>query len=139
MKRQLFGSFAVLLIVLCAVSANAQSIVYPMKVNVPFNFYVADKVLPQGEYTLSTVGTARQVMLVGPQGSIFLRTNQAESWPAKNADELVFHRVNNQYFLASIWTADNRLGHELFQSRHERELVAQAGKPTVRVLLASAR
>ena len=138
MKRQLLGSLAVLLVVSCAVSANAQSIVYPIKVDVPFNFYVADKVLPQGQYTISTVGTADMVVLTGPQGSIFLSTNPAESSAEKNAAELVFHRLNNEYFLVSIWTTEN-FGYELLRSRHERALVAQAGKPSVRVLLASAR
>ena len=139
MKRQLLCSFAVLLVALCAVSANAQSIVYPIKVKVPFNFYVENNVLPQGDYTVSTVGPTRMVMLTGPQGSIFLSTTPAENGSAKKADELIFHRVNDQYFLASIWTSDNRLGHELFRSKHEKELVAQAGKPAVKVLLASAR
>ena len=138
MKRQVI-SFAVLLIVFGAVSANAQSIVYPMKVNVPFAFYVADKVLPQGEYTVSSVGIARQVMLAGPQDPILCLTIPADRWPAKNAAELVFHRIKNEYFLVQVQTGDNHLGYELFQSRHERELVAQAGKPAVTVLLASAR
>ena len=139
MKRQLFCSLAVLLIALCAVSANAQSITHTMKGNVPFNFYVADKVLPQGEYTVSTVGTAGMVVIAGPHGSTFLFTHGALSSAEKNANELVFHRVNNEYFLVSIWAAGDLLGYELPRSRHEKELVAQAGKPAETVLLASAR
>ena len=140
MKRQVF-SCAVLLSVSGALSANAPSIVYPIKVNVPFAFYVANEVLPQGEYTISTVtvGQARQLRLAGPQGSIFCSTAPAEISPAKNAVRLVLHRINNEYFLVSVWTGKNHLRYELFQSRRERELVAQAGKPAETVLLASTR
>ena len=140
MKRQLFAGFALLLMVVCVASANAQSIVYPIKVKIPFSFYADNKVMPEGEYTVSTVGTAAMVLLAGPQTSIFVSTTPSEKGrPAKDANALIFHRVNDQYFLSSIWTADNRLGHELFRSQHEKELVAQSGKPEVRVLLASAR
>ncbi len=88
---------------------------------------------------MSTVGRARTVMLAGPKGSIFVATNPSESSPGKKADELIFHRVNSEYFLASIWTADSSVGFQLFRSRHEREMVAQIGTPAVEVLFAAAR
>jgi hypothetical protein len=143
MNRQVFCGFTALLLlmVLGAVSANAQSTVI-LTANIPFDFFIGDKAMPAGDYDVETRGVPRQSMLLrGAQGqaSAFFPSHPIETRGKGHAAELVFKRYNTQYFLSSIWTADNPIGQALYVSRHERELLARAEKPVLRVLLANAR
>jgi hypothetical protein len=143
MKRQVLGGFTALLLlmVLGAVSANAHSTI-ALTVNIPFDFFVGDRSMPAGEYAIETGGLSDQVLFLrnaqGQPGVLFL-TYPTETKGKGHADELVFKRYNDRYFLSSIWTADDPIGQELYMSRHERELSASAERPVLRVLLASAR
>jgi len=142
MKRLVFGFFAALLLLLGAVSLNAQSYSNYMTVNVPFDFSVLNEVLPKGEYTVTETypSGALQFCFRGRHGgAIFTSTSPTEKRGGKNAYELDFHLVNNQYFLATIWMGNDRNGRKLPASKQERELMAQFGKPEVRILTASAR
>ena len=140
MKMQVFGVFAVLFLVVGAVSVNAQPGGQGLIVSVPFDFAVGKEILPKGEYTVTKdERLLGGVLLRGQHGSFFTLTLPAEWRGGKDANELVFHQINNQYFLASIWIGNNRQGRMLLASKHERELTAQVGKPVLRTLTASAR
>ena len=138
MKRQVFG-LAVLLVVLGAVSASAQSSRMLVS-NIPFAFIVGDAALPAGEYSIQTVNlSGRQLLLRDWKGhSLYIPIQTSGKAVGEAKDKLVFHLVNGQYFLASIWTPDNSVG-RVFASRHEREMIAQGGQPVVREVIASAR
>jgi len=143
MNRQVFGGFTALLLlmVLGAVSANAHSPI-AFTANIPFDFFIGDKAMPAGDYIIETGGLINQVMLlrsVQDKTGVFLQTHSTETRGKGHANELVFKRYNTQYFLSSIWTAANLIGQVLSVSRHERELLARAEKPVLRVLTASAR
>jgi len=140
MRKTVLGLFAVFLIAMVAASVNAQSMIYPLKVNVPFDFIVGDAHLPQGQYTVSTLNTTYgAVELRGQEDSSIVLTSPTDKRVGGNGDQLVFHRVNGEYFLASIWTADNPEGCAIAISRHERELIAQGARPESEVLVASIR
>jgi len=138
MKKTVLGMFTVLLIALIAASVNGQSIIYPLKANIPFDFAVGDKILHQGEYTISTLNAYGTVVLRGPEDSTFVWTTPADKRVGGDGDQLVFHLVNGEYFLASIWTADAPVGFGIYTSRREHEAIAEGRKPELRVLVASA-
>lgn len=140
MKRQVF-SFAVLLIVFGAVSADAQFLpITSLKANIPFEFSVSGSVLPQGEYTI--VKSNERLLLCDSNGrpSLFIQAQPTAERPVGNtASKLVFYKVNGHYFLASIWTEDNPVGYELSISRSERRMASLFPKRETVVLAAEMR
>ena len=137
MKKTVLGMFTVLLIALIAGSVNGQSIIYPLKVNIPFDFAAGDTTLHHGEYVITTLNAYGTLVLSGPNGSMFVWTIPADKRVGVDGDQLVFHQVNGEYFLASIWTADNPDGYGVPISRREHEVVAEGGKPELKVLVAT--
>jgi hypothetical protein len=137
-KRQVFG-LAVLLVVLGAVLANAQSSTL-MVSNIPFDFIVGDVALPGGEYSILASDLNGKLLLRNRKGyTLFISVMPAEKVVGEAENKLVFHQVNGQYFLASIWTADNPIGRALSPSHHERIMLAQGGQPVLRELRAGTR
>jgi hypothetical protein len=108
--------------------------------NIPFSFIAGDVAMPAGEYSIQTVNLSnRQLLLRDWKGhALYIPVMTAGKAVGEAKDKLVFHQVNGQYFLASIWTPDNSIG-RLFPSRHEREMLAQGGQPVVREVMASTR
>jgi len=123
--------------VLCAVvlastfvSVQAQSLQYRIKVNIPFDFSIADKKLPAGNYS---IGRAIQnsdntvLSILDGRG----HTKEARmSIPVlasdpKNQATLVFHRYGDEYFLYQVWTAGETTGRQFPKSSAERALQSQ--------------
>jgi len=141
MKKQLvnvltkFGFLSVIALVTAVGSAQGQSLEYKLRANIPFDFVVADKKSPAGEYS---IGRARQdsddsfLVISGADGrakAIHLSI-PVEARVLKNEGTLVFHRYGDQYFLSQVWPASASTGRELARSLSERELAANssAGK-----------
>jgi len=117
---------------LCAAvaSANAQ-VSYPVRAKIPFAFTMGDKKLQAGQYTFSRVSADGKVMLVSSvdvNSSVFQPTFKIQVLTAKNESKLVFHRYGDQYFLEQIWTAGEREGTEVPESRSERTFRQQLAK-----------
>jgi len=137
--------------VLCAVvlatafvSVQAQSLQYRIRVNIPFDFSIANKKLPAGNYS---IGRAIQnsdntvLSILDGRG----HTKEARlSIPvlaaeAKNQATLVFHRYGDEYFLYQVWTAGETTGRQFLKSSAERALQSQrmtnqsSGKVTPKV------
>jgi len=141
MKKQLvnvltkFGFLSVIALVTAVGSAQGQSLEYKLRANIPFDFVVADKKLPAGEYS---IGRARQdsgdsILLISSadgRGNAIRLSIPVESRVPKNEGTLVFHRYGDQYFLSQVWPASASTGRELARSLSERELAANssAGK-----------
>lgn len=117
---------------LCAAvaSANAQ-LSYPVRAKIPFDFSMGDKKLQAGEYRFSRVSADGKIMLVSSvdvNTSVFQSTIGTEVLAAKNESKLVFHRYGDQYFLEQIWTAGERGGTEVLESRSERTIRQQLAR-----------
>ena len=107
-------------------AAQAQTLSYRIKANIPFGFTVADKKFPAGEYVFSraqpTAGDA--IMLVS---SVDGRTKTVRltlpviSQQAKNKAAVVFHRYGDDYFLFRIWNGGMTQGREMPKSSKERK------------------
>lgn len=103
-------------------SANGQS--HRVIADIPFDFIVADKTLPSGNYTVSAATSDGQALKIssrdGKSSIIRLSTSLAEKSEKRNA-RMVFHRYGQQYFLVEVWSGDS-YGRKLGQCKRERNL-----------------
>jgi hypothetical protein len=126
MKKQAFGIFAMLslLLVLTAASVNAQST--RRSINIPFSFTVGQKTLPAGEYTVEPIRReSHSVWLVQTKSghsSVLFTTIPVWASEPQEKTKLVFNKYDGQYFLSQIWTSGDNSGRELRMSRLEGEL-----------------
>lgn len=124
MKRQAIMILTILslFVMLTATSVYAQSDMR-LKVNIPFEFSVRNRVLPAGEYIVRyRIRHLLEIRTVDGRGvQFFTFFTQARTTPIQSA--LVFHRYGDQYFLSKIWTEGEDTGREIFESRAERELI----------------
>lgn len=125
MKKQLFGTFAILslLLALTVVSAQAQS-GNKITARVPFAFQVGDKILPAGEYSITRL--SQNSMLVrsadGETRAIAQvpRSVQSKDNAKASTEKLVFRQYGDQYFLAQVWMIRGTTGRELNMTDSER-------------------
>jgi len=98
---------------------------------IPFEFYVGDRTMPAGEYTISN-GIETNVLSIRTRDS--RAVVNATSMPRRTADGgtpaetlLLFRRYGNEYYLNEIWSSAAPFGRELLKYRTERELSKSAG------------
>ncbi len=139
-KTVFFGALAILLFVVVA-GAPARSAV-ALLVNVPFDFYVGQDLLPAGAYRFELGGmtpfSAKSSSLVvrGQDGNIvasIFTLPESTPWSAAQ-DRLLFNRYGSTYFLARIECLEFQAG--LRRTRVEKELRAQKGIPKDSILVA---
>jgi len=100
----------------------------PLKVNIPFDFSVANRTLPAGEYTVTERNSVGQTTIVRNDAGSAAACAIGRSLPAKteaNKPMLVFRRYGNQYFLAQVVHAGWVDGQELVQTRTERKAMKE--------------
>lgn len=128
---KLFASVAIAA-VLAVVPALAQTPTI-IKADVPFDFSVGGKVLPAGEYTVTerTGSSAILVRSADSAESVFVLA----MWSSKKAGDentaMVFHRVDNHYYLSGIKVEGESFGRELVKSPAERETEGAGLRPIV--------
>jgi hypothetical protein len=112
-------------------SAHGQSLAYPIRANIPFDFTVGEEKLPAGEYS---IGRARQdsgdtvlaISSVDRPGNAFPITSAVQTLEPKGTGTLVFHRYGDEYFLFQVWAAGANTGRVIPKSRGEREMERMA-------------
>lgn len=128
-KKTLVPLFAMLAVLLMVVAADAQSLNgNMMKAKVPFSFMVNQKEMPAGDYTVKLVGSGPRYLVISDErGNLTtaLPNGVLASRVSKKAT-LVFHRYGDRYFLSQVWGQGQDLGHELPQSKREKEILAQS-------------
>ncbi len=142
MNRLVLGGVTALLIValLGAVPVTAQTVL--LRATIPFDFFVGDKAMPAGDYAIQPgIGVSQTLKLWSADGkhAVYFATFAIETRGKGHADELVFKRYNDEYFLSSVWRADSHLGQAIPESGHEKVLRASSEAPVVKVLMANAR
>ena len=116
---------ALALISAFAVFAQAQS---RITVNVPFNFVIADKTFPAGQYSVSS--ERERLMVQDSVGKkIFMATtNPVSGRHVGPTGEVVFHCYEARCFLSEFWTPVRENGNQLLPSRYEREVAKHQGR-----------
>ena len=120
-------SFSIAIAMVAFGSAQGQSLANPIKVQIPFEFTVADKTMPAGEYLIGRLPehlSDNVVTISSKDGNrLAIRlTNAVQSLDAKDKSTLIFHRYGDQYFLNQVWPAGARTGRVLIKSRGERAI-----------------
>jgi hypothetical protein len=144
MRKQMLKGFTMLLLVVAlalvtaVASANGQS--SKTMANIPFEFVVGDKALPAGAYTVDSITSQNEAMIirnVAAKDAAFRLTTPA-SGQSKHA-KLVFHRYGERYFLAEVWAGEGGGGRELMKSRQERAIERELAKISSNSDLAQSR
>ena len=142
MTKRVFAIVAVsFLLVAAAAPLAAQG--PKLTANVPFEFTVAGKAMPAGEYEVWKAPTSSMIVLRG----VNQRTSAlsiAMSDPITSRDpavdtRLIFNRYGNQYFLRAVVNAYAAVEFTLPEARAERELVKTAALHQEQVLAVLAR
>jgi hypothetical protein len=102
--------------------APAYCQVWGVRVKVPFNFVVANKTLPEGEYVLSSV--REEVFVQDSEGKrvAMVLTNAVGGRTVGRTGEVVFECYTGLCFLSQVWTPGRDTGRELLRSRVETEI-----------------
>lgn len=130
MKRELLKGFTMLMLIVvialatAVASANAQSS-NKVVADVPFEFSVGYKALPAGEYSVQTVASSGNALLIRSADAKVsaLRLSEAtDRMKNKSHARLVFHRYGERYFLAEVWNGADTSGRRLLKSLEERAI-----------------
>lgn len=128
MKKQVlrtvtgFGLFSILALVAAAPAARAQSPVN-IKVEVPFDFHVGERLMPAGRYTIrrAAADTNRTLVVAGEgEGERAAVATAPVAGREARRTALVFHRYGGEHFLRAAWTAGETEGREFAESKRER-------------------
>jgi hypothetical protein len=143
-QKSILSIFAMLVLlgaltISSAVARSSSSLV----VNIPFDFQVAGKTLPAGQYVIerSTLSSAEGLSLrnVEKRQGAYVLTTAVQAYNRQSASRLVFTRYKDQYFLSQFWTAGEASGRELIKTERERAVereLAQNGAKAERVSIA---
>jgi len=96
-----------------------------LNVDIPFNFNVAEKVLPAGHYLiLAPIGETLRIL--GPGGAAALAiTNRVSGRRFHGPGAVVFNCYGHRCFLSQFWTEATEAGQELLKCRIEKELATE--------------
>ena len=127
MKKELLKGFTMLMLLVvlalatAVASTNAQS-ANRVVADIPFEFSVGYKTMPAGEYSVRTVTTAGNgLMIQSADGKLAALRLSDETGRSKNNSpaRLVFHRYGERYFLAEVWNGVANTGRRLLKSQEE--------------------
>jgi len=134
MRRNLIGTLSLVVLSLVLTAAGyAQTVA---KADVPFAFTVGQKTLPAGRYVVATDGQDVITIQSYETGASVISLAGKEQ-PRNTSPKLIFHRIDNQYFLAQVWGAEGTSGLRVGPSALEKELrMASAARKAGEVVIA---
>ena len=121
--------------VVAVVVSSAQTV--GLRVDIPFNFNVAEKVLPAGHY-LILAPQGGTLKILGPGGAAALTmTGPAGGKRPEGPGAVSFNCYGRRCFLSQFWTARTETGQEVAKSRLEKELATEKEELAVITLRAT--
>jgi hypothetical protein len=93
-------------------------------VNIPFDFVVANRTLPSGQYVLSPI-FERALRVQGANGAnyaIALIAMAVSGGKSDNFGHVVFNCYFDRCFLSQVWAARSEIGQELLPSPSSKKL-----------------
>ena len=138
MTKRSFATLGTLALLVAASAFGQQRI----RVDIPFEFHLADAVLPAGQYEVN-VGAHNMQSLVSLDCSASRSQAITTTYPigggadALAEGRLVFNKYGETYFLSQVWSPGYSQGRALNKSKTENE-IARVTMPTQtsRVVLA---
>lgn len=107
---------------------------------VPFEFMVANKIVPAGECEVQAITMDGQTLVIRnaqAKVGLFSPSSQAEGKQNASNYALVFKHYGNRYFLSGIKLQGSKITYRLPESKVEAELRAQNVSATEETLRAS--
>jgi hypothetical protein len=107
---------------------------------VPFEFMVANKTVPAGEYVVQALtmdGNTLVIRNTEAKVGLLSRSSQSEGKQDASNYALVFNHYGDRYFLSGIKLEGSKITYRLPESKVEAELRAQNASATEETLLAS--
>jgi hypothetical protein len=107
---------------------------------VPFEFMVANKIVPAGEYEVQAITMDGRTLVIRnaeAKVGLFSPSSQWESKQGASHYALVFKHYGDRYFLAGIQLQGSKITCRLPESKVEAELRAQSVAATEETLRAS--
>ena len=119
-----FGLFAILG---TAVSAQAQQV---LQFDIPFDFYAGSEKFAAGKYEIKKVNSSVYVLRNAGEkdGMLITTSGDAEQNREAKLEQIVFNRYGETYFLRKIYAKRMASGHEVAESKFERETRRKEGK-----------
>src|SRR5258708_6967542 len=106
---------------------------YAVRATIPFNFTVNGNQLPAGNYTLGHDVTSPLVLRISDRSQhVHAMVLTMPSDAKRNANQLIFHKYGNQYFLSEIRSENSGINVQLATSKEEKRARTQtevAGLP----------
>ena len=132
MKNRVARILAVGTALMALAAVHAQTRV--MTANVPFNFYAGSTLMPHGTYVVdATVDHAvAWIKPLDKSAKPLLTVNVIGK--ERTAPVLVFHCIDQEYFLAQIWAGDGTNGQAIPASTREKELTRSGASQTLAVV-----
>jgi len=114
-----------------AFSMGVQAQILDARAEVPFDFWLGQKLMPAGGYSIYHMGGG--VVLLrdenGNRAGVMLLADRV-SRPEPHQDaKWEFTRYGDVYFLSKIWTANQRDGYGIPKSAREKELASRSVPP----------
>jgi hypothetical protein len=113
------------LVVLAGASVAQAQIIGRLKSDIPFSFYVRDRLMPAGDYTITELNPGLGLMEIrsddGKFAAVFLTIEKQE----KNIEapsELIFHKYGDKIFLSEIVERGEMDGAEVVKSKMEKRV-----------------
>ena len=108
---------------------------YAVRATIPFNFTVNGSQLPAGNYTLGSDVTNPRILNISDRTQhvhiMVLATPSADE--KRKANQLVFHKYGNQYFLCEIRSQESAINVQLPTSKQEKRAKAETQLAGLRV------
>src|SRR5262245_14237979 len=124
MKKQSKTIAVILGLAIIAGASVAQAqIIGRLKSNNPFSFYVRDRMMPAGSYTIAELNPGSGLMEIrsddGKSTDIFLTIEKQEK-DARTPTELIFHRYGDTVFLSEVVESGEMDGAFIAESKMEK-------------------
>jgi hypothetical protein len=96
--------------------------------NIPFDFWVGNKLAPAGDYLIQTWDGKTVFREEGGHlvASWLLGVPESRV-TAPEKGELIFHRYGAEYFLSTVWTPYSKLGYSIPMTSREKGVAGRVG------------
>ncbi len=128
-------TLAVLAATMFVSAAFAQQQGTQYKAAIPFEFQLAGKVLPAGNYIVKLTDHFVQIRNTDTNQGVGIATLRSERKQTAEKDTLQFNVYGKQYFLANVWFQGDYVGRELIRSKAEIEMAKKGSESHVQLAL----
>jgi hypothetical protein len=129
MKKKLFALIVALSFVVSLIAPTfAYAFTVRIRADIPFDFMVGKRRLPKGEYIIETLNDSTLTIRNAKKGKAISFMTVKGKMMEKPKSKLVFHRYNDQYFLARIWDGSSDTILKLNKSNTEKRVAKLAKK-----------